>query len=185
MQISAVPSASIIELRILKTMGLVCLLSCYTPTLIAEVNAEKNYRINKITDSTYVSGQPSVNDFALLKQLKIQNIISFRPPSEHPQINEAEIASQYQMAFYTIPIDTPEQITYERVATLEQILTSLNQEPTLMHCASGNRVGAMMTAHAYWFRGQNLEDALKTGERYGLTRWRGDIEKLLLQYRSQ
>ncbi len=161
--------------------SLCCLLTLSPPIFSTEPSKEPemHYQLNKINQSHYVSGQPGANDFTQLNSHGIRNIVSLRPPEETPHLNEAAIATELHMAYYNVPIDKPEQITYEKVATWHQLLQSLKDQPSLLHCASGNRVGAMMAAHAYWFKDKNIEEAIAIGETYGLTRWRDPIEQQL------
>ena len=59
-------------------------------------------------------------------------------------------------------------IQADNAKKLEDLMTSLDGQPLLVHCASSNRVGALraLTASAH---GEALESAIATGKTWGLT----------------
>jgi hypothetical protein len=48
-----------------------------------------------------------------------------------------------------------------------------------LHCASGNRAGALLALHAFYIEGTTKEDALARGEAAGLTNLRDAVEARL------
>jgi len=52
-----------------------------------------------------------------------------------------------------------------------------NPSPVLVHCMSGNRVGALFALRAFWLQGMSAVEALAVGRRYGLTK----LEPLVVQ----
>ena len=63
--------------------------------------------------------------------------------------------------------------------TLDRLLAQAEGERTLLHCASGNRVGALMALRAAWLHGASDEEALAIGRAHGLASLRGQVEMLL------
>ena len=53
--------------------------------------------------------------------------------------------------------------------------------PAMVHCASGNRVGAMLALKAAWIDGASPEEALQLGVDAGLTRLHDRVATLLEQ----
>lgn len=127
----------------------------------------------------YIAGQPKPDDFSAFSEAGVKNVINLRPPKEMPDFNEAAIVTKSGMAYYNIPIADRSDLTKENVSLLDSLLTKLENEKVLVHCSSGVRVAALMTLRAAWFHGASIEDAMKLGESYGLTKWTPDVKKLL------
>jgi protein tyrosine phosphatase (PTP) superfamily phosphohydrolase (DUF442 family) len=51
----------------------------------------------------------------------------------------------------------------------DQLLKDSAKEDVLVHCASGNRVGAMLALRARWIEGKSAEEALAIGKAAGMT----------------
>jgi len=130
-------------------------------------------------NSQFASGQPKAQEFTALKEAGIQHIINLRPVSETPDLNEEKIVTDNNMRYHNIPIASIADLTQENVATLDKLLKQIGSEKTLLHCASGNRVGAMMALRANWLQGKSAEDSLAIGESFGLTRLKPAVNSLL------
>ena len=48
-----------------------------------------------------------------------------------------------------------------------------------MHCASGNRVGALMAISSVELDGATVEDAIAVGKAWGLTRLEGRVREVV------
>lgn len=117
----------------------------------------------------YTGGQPSKDDFEELIKKGVQHVVNLRPPTEGPDFNEANITTAYGMAYYNIPIANAEDLTHENVNILEKVFQRVRKNETLfIHCASSNRVGALMALHNAWVQGARASEALNTGEKWGL-----------------
>ena len=127
----------------------------------------------------YIAGQPKPEDFAAFNKAGVKHVINLRPSKEMPDFNEAAIVTKSGMAYYNIPIADSSDLTKENVNLLDSLLTKLEKEKVLIHCSSGTRVAALLTLRAAWFHGASIEDAMKLGESYGLTKWSPDVKKLL------
>lgn len=51
--------------------------------------------------------------------------------------------------------------------------------PVALACASGNRVGVLLAARAFWFDGASPDQALTLGKQAGLTRLEPVVRSLL------
>ena len=49
----------------------------------------------------------------------------------------------------------------------------------LLHCGSGNRVGALLALKAFWLDGGSAEEALEVGLAGGVTRLEPTVRELL------
>ena len=66
-------------------------------------------------------------------------------------------------------------------ATASNLRSAVNQTkaPVLLHCGSGNRVGAVYALGAYYLDGKSIEEALAVGRATGLTGFEPTVRKLL------
>ena len=90
----------------------------------------------------YLTGQPTPDDLALLKGHGIKTIISLRHTQELPW-DEATAVRQHGMRFVHVPFQSPEQLKTETFDKVLKALRDKQRGPTVLHCGSANRVGAM------------------------------------------
>ncbi|RUO30844.1 serine/threonine protein phosphatase [Aliidiomarina sedimenti] len=134
------------------------------PASVQEVS-----HIHRPNDMHYTAGQPTESQLQAFAELGVRHVVDLRPPEESSDINEAAWVSASGMAYYHIPIASGEDLNSEHVEVLDTILQRIGDEPALLHCASSNRVGAMIALHAVWHDNMELEDAIERGKDYGLT----------------
>lgn len=123
------------------------------------------------------AGQPSQAQFAELKAAGIQHVINLRPAGEQ-NWDEAQLVSSLGMHYHSIPVAGPGGVTWDNAAALQALLTKFEGEPTLVHCASGNRVGALMALSAA-AQGETPDNAIAEGKRWGLTSLENLVRKEL------
>ena len=85
--------------------------------------------------------------------------------------------------FARIPVAGPDDLTRENVERLAAILAEVGDEPTVLYCASSNRVGALLALKAYWLDGADEEDALALGRRAGLRALEPSVRSLFAEGR--
>lgn len=144
------------------------------PNELEGVPAFKHPNIN-----LYIAAQPKPDEFTAFNKAGVKHVVNLRAPNEMPDFNEAAIVTKSGMAYYNIPIVGASDLTKENVNLLNSVLTKLEKEKVLIHCSSGNRVAALMALRAAWIQGASMEDALKLGKRYGLTKLSPDVKKIL------
>lgn len=135
--------------------------------------------INHPTPQFFTSGQPTEAQLEALAELGVKHVVNLRSIKEMQDIPEASWATQQAQAFYHIPISGPADLTYQNVEVFNQVLAEIGTEKTLMHCASSNRVGAMMALRAAWMQGASRSEALQIGTEYGLTSLASAVEEKL------
>jgi len=96
----------------------------------------------------------------------IQRIINLRTEGEMDW-DEAGLSEASGLRYVQLPIGSVVDFSPEWLAEFDRLLGE--EVPTLVHCASGNRVGAAFALHAQAFKGASVEDAMTLGERHGLT----------------
>ena len=137
--------------------------------------------IHQPNETHFTGGQPTAPQFEAFAEQGVRHVVDLRPPEESADINSAAWVSAAGMAYYHIPIAGGADLTREHVAVLDTILQRMNGEPALLHCASANRVGAMMALHAVWYQEMSEEDAVQLGRDYGLTSLEEHVRKALQQ----
>lgn len=117
----------------------------------------------------HVSGQPSVETIAKLKSAGITTVIDLRPDSETPDLDEKAAVEKSGLKYRSLPIASAADLTRENVQKFDQLLKDSANEDVLLHCASGNRVGALMALRAAWIEGKSADEALAIGKAAGMT----------------
>lgn len=133
-----------------------------------------------IGQGVVTGGQPSASDLKVLKQRGFGTIINLRTAGEDLGFDEAAEAKALGLTYVSIPVSVGEGLDVETAVKLRAALAQSNA-PTLVHCGSGNRVGALYAIGAYHLDGASLESALEVGRKAGLTRLEPKIREILDQ----
>lgn len=124
-------------------------------------------------------GQPSPAQLRAAAQAGVQHVINLRPASEDAGFDEDAEAVALALNYTRIPVAGAQDLTREKVEALDRALAAAGAAPTLVHCASGNRVGALMALRAAWLKGCSIEQALDIGRAHGLTTMEPQIRAIL------
>jgi uncharacterized protein (TIGR01244 family) len=122
----------------------------------------------RVGPEMYASGQPAPEDWPLLRACGVRSVVNLRTASEQPGASEQGAVESAGLAYAPIPVADGNALSRGLVAHFHQALQSL-APPWLVHCASANRVGAMLALHAAWHGGLEPDAALELGRRAGLT----------------
>jgi len=123
----------------------------------------------QLGDQDQVStGQPDIAVLSLAKEAGFSAIVDLRGESEDRGFEEAAEVEALGMRYISLPISGAEGVNFDNAAELDRVLAEIDG-PVLLHCASGNRVGALIALRAK-LHGASNEDALSTGKAAGLTR---------------
>jgi uncharacterized protein (TIGR01244 family) len=134
----------------------------------AAIQSAEILNLSTPAENVFASGQPSQQQLQVLAKSGVKHIISLRPASE-VDWDEAEYARSLGLEFHNIPVAGAGDVTSENARKLQDLLSSLEGQPTLVHCASSNRVGALRALSAAETAGEPLESAIATGKAWGLT----------------
>tara|TARA_Y100000031_G_C8053079_1_gene307062 strand:+ start:78 stop:590 length:513 start_codon:yes stop_codon:yes gene_type:complete len=124
------------------------------------------------SENVLTSGQPSQTDFAKLKQLGVQNVINLRGDNE-TNWSEQELVTELGMNYYHIPVQSKADITIENATKLQALLNK--QQTTLLHCASSNRVGALVALYNAVTLKKPIDEAVEIGKQWGLKSLEGVV----------
>lgn len=123
-------------------------------------------------------GMPSMHDLQKAAADGIRTVINLCPPHDTPGYEPAML-EQLGVSYVNIPVTGAADLTREKAMTLAEVVNDCARHPVLIHCMSGNRVGALMAMKAFHADGATPEDALAYGLKAGLTMLRGEVERLL------
>lgn len=82
------------------------------------------------------------------------------------------------MQYISIPVASGQDLNAENIKKFHQSL-SLIEGQALVHCASGNRVGAFFALKAYQFDHKSADQAIYIGKQTGLTRLENYVKKVM------
>lgn len=114
----------------------------------------------------YAGGQPDEAQLRALAAQGVTTVIDLRGADEPRGYAEADAAHALGLRYIALPVAGVQDITPAKARALQAELAAAHG-PVLLHCASGNRVGALLalSAHA---RGASDEAALAEGRAAGL-----------------
>lgn len=119
-------------------------------------------------EGVLVGGQPTAEQFETLAGLGYGTVVNLRGPREDGQTDPALVES-LGMKYVSLPITGADGLSEQNAQKLAEILGE-TEAPVVVHCASGNRVGALFALKAYYADGKTPEAALVIGKQAGVTR---------------
>jgi uncharacterized protein (TIGR01244 family) len=129
------------------------------------------------SDGFVASGQPNEAVLKSFADAGYGTIVDLRMPDEDRGLDEKTVIEGLGMTYVTLPIGSAEDLSFENAAKLDAIMSGLEQ-PAVLHCGSGNRVGALIALRAK-ANGASDEDALAAGKAAGMTRLEDVVRKKL------
>ena len=118
-------------------------------------------------DRLLTGGQPDAQQLQDAAKAGVTTVIDLRAPQEDRGYDEQAAAEKLGLRYVRLPINGAGDINEAIARTLDRLLKQ-DAGTTLLHCASGNRAGALLAlAHAR-VEGASNEDALQFGRDAGL-----------------
>lgn len=124
-------------------------------------------------------GQPSEDEFAAAAAAGYKTIVNLRAEGEEGSWDEATKAQELGVAYIHIPLSGGDDLTAENVERFAKVMDEASNYPMMVHCASGNRVGAMLALKAHQVDGMDAAEALQLGIDGGLTKLEGAVREKL------
>jgi len=138
--------------------------------------------IRRPLPDVYAAGQPSAWQLASLADEGVRTVINLRGPTEPVEFDEAIEAGRLGLRYVSIPIAGPEDVTPETAARFSRELEEARcSGSVLVHCASANRVGAMLALDLCLSQNKPMADALSIGRAAGLTTLEPAVTDILAQ----
>ncbi len=115
------------------------------------------------------AGQPAATAWAGLHQRGVTTVINLRTAGEMAGRDEAAAVAAAGMHYIHLPVAGAGDID---AAHADKLWQEIERAPgrVLVHCASGNRVGALLAIGAARHGGMSPAEALAFGKKAGLTR---------------
>lgn len=94
----------------------------------------------------FLASQPAPADFEQAKKGGVKTVINLRHSEEITDFNERDVVTKLDLAYHNPAWNGPEELTDAMFDEVRALMRSA-ERPVLMHCSSGNRVGAMWMAY--------------------------------------
>ena len=144
---------------------------------VQQIHADQS----QLQDGQHISsGQPTSETLALIANAGYVAVVDMRTADEDRGFDEENEVVDLGMTYVSIPVGGKYDISFAKAAELDRVLAELDG-PVLLHCASGNRVGALLALRAKQ-NGASSEDALDIGRQAGLTRLAPIVEERLAEH---
>jgi uncharacterized protein (TIGR01244 family) len=166
-------------MRAMKRPAIALLLGVAFACVAAEAPLASLPRHVALDQHRHVSGQPTPAAIAELKASGITTVIDLRPDAETPDLDEKAETEKAGLKYLALPIAGAADLTPANVTRFDQLLKQTATDNVLIHCASGNRVGAMLALQARWLQGKSAEESLAIGQAAGMTGLTAEVQKLL------
>ena len=118
----------------------------------------------------FCGGQPTAEQLADFAREGGGCVVNLRPQAEMGTFDEGAVVRELGMEYVHIPVAGPEDLSRQAAATLADAMQRFDAEHLMVHCASGQRVGALVALKAGWVDGLSMEEAVAAGFKAGLGR---------------
>ena len=118
----------------------------------------------------YPAGQPAASDWPAIKADGIRTVINLRPAGELQDRDEAAEVRAAGLRYIEIPVAHADGISAGNAGLLHAALSPGHGGGVLVHCASGNRAGALLALEQKDFDGVTPQAALELGKHAGVTK---------------
>ena len=133
----------------------------------------------QVESGVWSAGQPAADDWARLPAGGIRAVVNLRGADEQPGLDEAAAVRARGLDYHAFPVSTPADFAPERVAAFAGLVARLRTGGVLVHCGSGNRVGAMFALARGREPDVTVDEALDYGRRAGLAGLEPQVAMLL------
>jgi uncharacterized protein (TIGR01244 family) len=123
------------------------------------------------------TGQPNAEALRIAADAGYAAVIDLRGTDEDRGLDEKATVEALGMDYVSLPIADKGAINYANAEELDKLLAEF-AGPVLLHCGSGNRVGALVALRQK-LHGASAEDALEKGRVAGLTSLEGVVRERL------
>lgn len=169
----------ILILTVTLLLGTGCSMFETAPELNAGmVNSLPIKNLTQQGDNAFSGGQPSQVDFSIMKDGGIQHVVNLRPSSE-ADWNEKEVVDTLGMSYHQLEIAGVDDINVANARQLGALINGFDNEAYFIHCASGNRVGALIAINEALVNGKDIEQAIEIGKQWGLTKLEPQVRAVI------
>jgi protein tyrosine phosphatase (PTP) superfamily phosphohydrolase (DUF442 family) len=130
-----------------------------------------------VLEGITAAGQPSAAALSAAAAAGYKSVIDLRALTEDRGFDEKATVEGLAMTYVSLPVPGASGVSYANAAELDKLLAEL-PKPVLLHCASSNRVGALLALRAK-AEGADSAAALDLGVANGLGSLKSFVEKKL------
>ena len=130
-----------------------------------------------VLEGITTAGQPNQAALSAAAAAGYRSVIDLRAPNEDRGLDEKAAVENLGMSYVNLPVDGTTGVSYANASALDKLLAEA-PKPVLVHCASGNRVGALLALRAK-AHGADDDAALKLGVATGLGSLKPIVEQKL------
>ncbi len=129
-------------------------------------------------DDLFTGGQPDAAAWALLEARGVTTVINLRSDQEMAGSDEAAQVRAAGMRYVHIPVAGAADVDRAHAARLRAAMAAASGK-VLVHCASGNRAGALLAIDAADRRGLDAAQAIAWGRKAGLSSLQPRVREVL------
>lgn len=127
----------------------------------------------------WIAGQPGLEDLKSAAAAGVSVVVNMRAQGEPTGFSDEKTVVEAQgMRYVFIPVAGAAGVTHANADKLKATLQEAGDKKVLLHCASGNRVGALRALIAF-AEGKSVEDAMAIGTASGMTKLTAVVKKKL------
>jgi uncharacterized protein (TIGR01244 family) len=127
----------------------------------------------------FLASQPQPADFEQAKKGGVKTVINLRHPEEIADFDEAGVISDLGLTYHNPAWNGPEELTDEVFGEVRDLLRTAERS-ILLHCSSGNRVGAMWMAYRSLDENLAIDEAVNEAKIVGMKS--PEFEKIAKDY---
>lgn len=137
------------------------------PVVTISINDIASGEVTLPGSGAVATGQPNAEALRIAAEAGFVAVIDLRGSDEDRGLDEQAEVQTLGMTYLALPVVGAGAVNFENAAELDRLLADLDG-PVLLHCGSGNRVGALFALREK-LHGATDEDALAKGRAAGLT----------------
>jgi uncharacterized protein (TIGR01244 family) len=141
----------------------------FGPVSSLKVDLQKVVELGTVSpvDGVTSAGQPDEAALEVFADAGYATVIDLRGEGEDRGFDEAAVVEGLGLHYVALPIENGDAVSFENARKLDELLQQY-PGPVLVHCGSGNRVGALLALRAS-LGGADDDSALALGREGGLT----------------
>ena len=129
--------------------------------------------------NTIVCGALDEEKVVALAKAGVELVVNLQPDDEL-SFDESAAVERAGMHYEHLPISGAADLKQLKILAFDNILRQHHGKKIVVHCGSGNRVGAAIALRAGWLRGRKMDTAMERGRSHGLTKLEDEVFKRLL-----
>ena len=122
---------------------------------------------NQASPTVVTGGQPSAAHFRALKDAGVEVVLDIRDPMEPRGFDQPALMDELGFEYKVITVSDA-HLTDDTLASITDVMRQSEGRPTLVHCASGNRVGGALIPWLILNQGMTEDEATMAAMRMGL-----------------